>query len=471
MFNTLIRWGCVLVVCGVAVSAAQAKRVALLIGNAAYQHEGRLANPINDAKLLARTLQDLGFDEVKLIENADMRQLTRAVDQFERSAQGADTAVVYFSGHGQQTEDQQNYLLAVDAKIEQSADLKHDAITSDSLMQATAGAKVRLVILDACRDRPASSLTRSATKGLSRARDPSRAGLLIAYATEDGKVAQDGTAGQNSPYAAALAQALRQRDKPILAMLDDVADQVAKATQYSQNPTRSGNLRVDVYLVAPQISINQASTAAPDAELVFWDSVKNATEAADYIAYLEQYPQGRFKALAKTRIQKYSPVYASLMLDDTPPSRTSTQSAAAPSSPSQKTNIDAAALLAQGQWLDPQTGLIWSRCVLGQQWNGKRCKGTPLTLPFAQAKMAAQQSDYATQQGWRIPQPDELQALVHRQPPTGILIAPSDERAGWFWSDTDTTDSVIGVSFANGASDRFAASSRSLYVRLVRNQN
>lgn len=448
------------------LSPAHAKRVALLIGNAAYQHEGRLANPINDAKLLARTLQDLGFDDVKLIENADMRQLTRAVDQFERSAQGADTAVVYFSGHGQQTDDQQNYLLAVDANIEQPADLKHDAITSDSLMQATAGAKVRLVILDACRDRPASSLTRSASKGLSRARDPSRAGLLIAYATEDGKVAQDGQAGHNSPYAAALAQALSKRDKPILAMLDDVADQVAKATQYSQNPTRSGNLRVDVYLVAPQININQASTTAPDAELVFWESIKNATEAADYIAYLEQYPQGRFKALAKARIQKYSPVYASLMLDDTPPARTSTPSAAA-----QMSNTDTSALLAQGQWLDPQTGLIWSRCVLGQQWNGKRCKGTPLTLPFAQAKMAAQQSDYATQQGWRIPQPDELQALVHQQPPTGTLIAPSDERAGWFWSDADTADGVLGISFASGASDRFAASSRSLYVRLVRNQN
>lgn len=231
---------------------ALARHVALVIGNANYQHEGALRNPINDARLLSQTLkQDLQFDEVKLVENADFRTLNRAVEQFSAMSKGADTAVIYFSGHGQQTEDKQNYLLAVDAKIEYAADLQSSALSSDRLLTATEGARTRLVILDACRDRPASAYkTRSGTKGLSRARDPSSTGLLVAYATEDGKVALDGT-GRNSPYAEALASALKKRDQPILAMLDTVADQVERSTQYQQVPTRSGNLRTDVYLVPP----------------------------------------------------------------------------------------------------------------------------------------------------------------------------------------------------------------------------
>ncbi|WP_087544567.1 caspase family protein [Acinetobacter sp. WCHA29] len=312
-----IMMGCVLIIGVMTLSIAHAKRVALLIGNATYQYENRLSNPINDALLLQNVLKnDLKFDEVRLVKDADIRTLNREVEAFNQTAQNADVAVIYFSGHGQQGENRQNYLLATDAKIEQTADLRLSTVSSDDLVSATEGAKARVVILDACRDRPNSGF-KSATKGLSRA-PISGQGVLVAYATEAGKVAQDGSTG-NSPYAKALAQAIRKNDKSIFAIFDEVADEVKVATKGQQSPTREGNLRIDVYFVNPAITVTQNNNKRitySDAELMFWDSIKDETEARGYVAYLQQYPNGRFKALAKTRIQKYSPVYASLMLDD-----------------------------------------------------------------------------------------------------------------------------------------------------------
>ena len=248
---------------------------------------------------------DLKFDEVQVLKNADSRTLNRTVAEFYQKAQGADVAVVYFSGHGQQSNDRQNYLLATDAKIEHSIDLRRDAVTSDDLVNATEGAKSRIIILDACRDRPSSGF-KSATKGLARTSINGQ-GLLIAYATESGKVAQDGVSGGNSPYASALAKAMRQKDKPILKMFDDVAEEVGNTTKGQQAPTREGNLRVDVYFINPTININQNMTPVQqDAELIFWDSIKNETDAESYQAYLQQYPNGKFKVLAETRIKKYT---------------------------------------------------------------------------------------------------------------------------------------------------------------------
>ena len=286
-------------------SAAEAKRVALIVGNAAYKNENVLSNPINDARLIAKTLQnDLSFDDVKIIENADMRSLNRAVDEFGHKANGADAAFVYFSGHGLQTTDKQNYLLAVDAQIEQESDLKVSAITSEALVAATEGAKIRLVVLDACRDRPNSVYkTKSATKGLTRAKDPSINGLLIAYATEDGQVAQDGRSGGNSPYATALVAELKKRDKPIMAMFDEVMESVVKQTNGAQNPTRSGNLTVKVYLVDP-IIMPVIAPAAMDDEKEFWNEIKNSRNVKDFKAYKQQFPKGRFVPLADNRIEE-----------------------------------------------------------------------------------------------------------------------------------------------------------------------
>lgn len=390
----------VLIGIGIITQQVYAKRVALVIGNAAYQYENKLSNPVNDAILLQNTLKnDLQFDDVKLIKNADFRTLNRAVDEFNQEAQNADVAVIYFSGHGQQGDNRQNYLLATDAKIEHSADLRASAVTSDDLVNATQGAKARIVILDACRDRPNSGF-KSATKGLSRAQISGQ-GLLVAYATDAGKVAQDGTTG-NSPYATALAQALRKKDQPILAMFDEVAERVEQTTKGQQSPTREGNLKINVYFIHPTINVNQnALIANTDAEIVFWDSIKNETDVDSYQAYLQQYPNGRFKVLAETRVKKYS------VKLNTPTISTTTN------------NNSNDVLMQQGMWRDPQTNLVWMRCSLGQMWNGVTCTGSATKYEWKKMlgidafKAIAQMNNigFGGYNDWRLPDIEELSSI------------------------------------------------------------
>lgn len=227
---------------------AAANRVALLIGNAKYQHEIALANPINDVRLLAAVFRDdLKFDSVETLENADQRSLSKAVSRFGEKASGAEVAVIYYSGHGMQSNKRQNYLIPVDSKIEDEHDLEASAILADKLVEAVSAAGIKLVILDACRDAPYSYRKKGGAKGLVRMNTEEK-GFLIAYATEEGRTAADGK-GKNSPYAKALAENLKLTTLPILEMFDNVADDVSKEIR-GQNPTRMGNLKVKTYLVS-----------------------------------------------------------------------------------------------------------------------------------------------------------------------------------------------------------------------------
>jgi uncharacterized caspase-like protein len=229
-------------------SPAAANRVALLIGNAKYQHEIALANPINDVRLLAAVFRDdLKFDIVETLENADQRSLSKAVSRFGEKASGAEVAVIYYSGHGMQSNKRQNYLIPVDSKIEDEHDLEASAILADKLVEAVSAAGIKLVILDACRDAPYSYRKKGGAKGLVRMNTEEK-GLLIAYATEEGRTAVDGK-GRNSPYAKALAANLKLTTLPILEMFDNVADEVSSEVR-GQNPTRMGNLKVKTYLVS-----------------------------------------------------------------------------------------------------------------------------------------------------------------------------------------------------------------------------
>lgn len=231
-------------------ATAAERRVALLIGNASYQHEKPLKNPINDAELLGRVLKDdLRFDDVRVERNLNVHAMDKVVADFAQRAQGADSVVFYYSGHGIKSSDRRSFLLPIDARTG-SGDapaLDRQAVSAESVRDKlkAAGARVTLVILDACRDGPGSG--KSGSKGLARIGGAN--GLLVAYATEEDQVAADGL-GRNSPYAQALAQALKRTDMPLLAQLDMVGDEVHRIAP-SQAPTREGNLRADAYLVSP----------------------------------------------------------------------------------------------------------------------------------------------------------------------------------------------------------------------------
>jgi formylglycine-generating enzyme required for sulfatase activity len=295
---------------------AQARRVALVIGNEKYKAENHLSNPVQDARLISRVLKDdLHFDEVRTLENATREQLALALVQFADLARGANAAVVYYSGHGMMNDQRRNFLLPVDIpKVQSDAILKVSAISEQDVLDAVEGAEVKLVILDACRS--ASTGRKGGAKGLSRT-DPGFSGTLIAYATAEGKTADDGDS-VNSPYASALAKRLKGAGKtPVLAMLDGVKADVSSATHGAQVPTRSGDMDVSTFLVAPTASApppiappgtnSVAASARSDAQIEdqFWDTIKDSTDAGEFEGYLQQYPKGRYAAVAKAKIRVF----------------------------------------------------------------------------------------------------------------------------------------------------------------------
>ncbi|MCY4662580.1 MAG: caspase family protein [Acidobacteria bacterium] len=133
-------------------SDALARQVALVVGNGTYAHIGRLPNPENDAVDLAAALRRIGF-EVTTELDADRVELTEALRAFTRQSAGADVSLVFYAGHGLEM-DGVNYLVPVDARLERDVDVRYETVTLDDLLVSTVGARLRLVILDACRNNP-----------------------------------------------------------------------------------------------------------------------------------------------------------------------------------------------------------------------------------------------------------------------------------------------------------------------------
>lgn len=273
--------------------AAPAKRVALLIGNGEYEHESRLKNPERDAALLGGVLQnELGFSDVQVKKDLKYLDMKKALLRFAADAKGADVVVFYFSGHGIQSY-RRNFLLGKDAhtSASQPEELEVQGLMADEVREKlkTIGARVTLIILDACRDGP--GIGKSGKKGL--AYESGEQGVLVAYATDDGNIAQDGK-GENSPYAGALAQALRRTDLSVLRQLDWVAREVRKAVP-GQKPMKSGDLEADEFLVP------ENKPKLLDAEPAAWQVCIQGSTAEACAAYERDFPNGPRIVQARTR--------------------------------------------------------------------------------------------------------------------------------------------------------------------------
>ncbi len=288
--------------------APAAQRVALVIGNASYQFEDKLRNPINDARLLAQTFRTLNFDRVDELTDATQAELLTALDQFRDRARGAQIAVIYFSGHGMKSQaERQNYLLPIDmpntsANVSNNVDivLRTRAVSEAEFINTIGGAAVQLLIIDACRDNKFSS-NRSGNKGLTRS-PVERRGRLIAYATQENSVAKDGS-GRNSPYAESLAAQFARRDRSIIQALDEVADEVAKKTFDAQVPTKSGDLRYDIYFVTPSSSIaGNSAIARSDPEEEAYRAAVAADGIDGYEQYLRDYPSARNASAVRIKL-------------------------------------------------------------------------------------------------------------------------------------------------------------------------
>jgi uncharacterized caspase-like protein len=231
------------------------RKVALIVGNGAYRNVEKLANPPRDAKLIADTLRGLGFQTVNLAPDLTRDQFFAALRDFGREAEKSDWAVVYYAGHGMEIGGI-NYLIPTDAKLAADRDAESQAVALEQVIAAVSGAhKLRLVMLDACRDNPFEKTMQHTIalklvgKGLSNI-EP-EAGFMVVYAAKHGETALDGDS-LNSPFAIALAREIKVPKIEVRRLFDIVRDEVWRATNRQQQPFTYGSLpgREDFYFVA-----------------------------------------------------------------------------------------------------------------------------------------------------------------------------------------------------------------------------
>jgi uncharacterized caspase-like protein len=234
-WNTL---ALVLILLGeIAVAQPVERRVALVVGNGQYRHVPQLANPANDARLIADTLKGLGFTLVGGAAQLDLDKAAfdRAVQDFGNILQGASVSLFYYAGHGVQVRGS-NYLVPVGANPTREADVDFQMVNADLVLRQmeSAGTRLNLLILDACRNNPLAGRGLRATGGgLAQMQAPE--GTLISYATQPGNVAQDGADG-HSPYTRALAQAISTPGLDLFAVFNETGLAVKKQTGGTQQP-------------------------------------------------------------------------------------------------------------------------------------------------------------------------------------------------------------------------------------------
>ena len=284
------------------------KRVALVVGNSSYQTVPQLPNPSRDASAVAKLLRDAGFDTVDIQLNVENLEFKRAIRKFEAEADQADIAVVYYAGHGLEIAGT-NYLIPVDARLASDRDADDEAISLERLVSSADGARrLRLVILDACRDNPfvgtmrreRKTASRAVASGLGRV-EPTSTDTLIAYAAKAGSTAADGD-GEHSPFTAAILKNLTVPGLDVRLAFGRVRDEVLKETSNLQEPFVYGSLGGgNVSLVPAPVVPQEAplSDIKADYELVQQINTKRAWEV-----FLGTHPTGFYADLAKARIEQ-----------------------------------------------------------------------------------------------------------------------------------------------------------------------
>lgn len=282
MFRLIVPLFFLSLVPGMGHLSAEPARLALVVGNAAYDGDAALKNPVNDATDVAAALKKAGWT-VTLVTNADRRTFTRAIGTFRDSLatqEGADS-LFYYAGHGMQIEGA-NYLIPVKVTFDVLDDVKADAVNLQTVTEAVQQAKagVSLVILDACRDNPfAKKMSRSlgGTRGLTVVQSAGGAsGSAILFSTSPGDVALDGD-GRNGVFTSALLRHI-DSDLKIEDLFKKINVDVQKATNKAQNPWLNASLSADFYLQSAPILAERAAQAAANAKAARQAELAQAVE-------------------------------------------------------------------------------------------------------------------------------------------------------------------------------------------------
>jgi hypothetical protein len=292
------------------------KRVALVIGNSGYQHAPALPNPSRDAKAMAAMFERGGFSVITAQYDAGNLQFKRVIRQFEDAAADADIAVIFYAGHGIEIHGV-NYLVPIDAKLASDRDADDEAITLDRLVEAADGAKrLRLVILDACRDNPfvktmkrqRTAALRGVTAGLGKV-EPTGMNTLVAFAAKGGSPAEDGDT-EHSPFTAALLDHLFVPGLDVRLAFGRARDEVLKKTANRQEPYVYGSLGGASISIIPAPEQNPAAVVAAVSEGEKGDYAlveKIGTKGA-WEVFIAQHPQGFYADLARQQITKLAMV-------------------------------------------------------------------------------------------------------------------------------------------------------------------
>lgn len=293
-------------------AAAAQRRIALVIGNSAYEN-GPLRNPVNDARAMAATLRELGF-QVTALEDAGRREMHVAIRNFGKSLRQGGVGLFYFAGHGMEVGGT-NYLIPVDAQVETEEEVEFESVDANRVLATmdAAGNGMNIVILDACRNNPFARSFRSNTRGLAQMDAPS--GSYISYATAPGSVAADGE-GANGLYTEQLIEHMRSPGLKIEEMFKLVRVGVSQRSGGKQIPWTSSSLTGDFYFApeeeepAPAVAAvappppGQGPVRTIDEEEALWRAIEGSTFLDDFQDYLAAFPQGRFAVTARVRIRQ-----------------------------------------------------------------------------------------------------------------------------------------------------------------------
>ncbi|EAQ36015.1 peptidase C14, caspase catalytic subunit p20 [Nitrobacter sp. Nb-311A] len=297
------------------------KRIALVVGNSSYQTVPQLPNPARDAKAVGQMFKDAGFDSVEVLLDLGNLDFKRAIRKFETDADQADIAVIYYAGHGIEVNGN-NFLIPVDARLVSDRDAEDEAIRLERMVLSADGAKkLRVIILDACRDNPFTvkmrrerrAALRAISSGLGKV-EPTSTDTLIAYAAKAGSTADDGE-GKHSPFTTALLKNLTVPGLDIRLAFGRVRDEVMKLTGARQEPFVYGSLGGgNISLVPPPVVEKEPEVAdvKGDFELVAKINSPRAWEV-----FINTYKTGFYADLARAQLASLTSKTAPGVVRDT----------------------------------------------------------------------------------------------------------------------------------------------------------
>ena len=296
------------------VAAGAAERVALVIGNSAYEHVASLANPGNDAKAVGDAFEGLGYTVTRLMD-ADFHALRDGVRSFKQAARGKEVAVVFYAGHGIRVKGS-NFLVPVDAELGYADAVEDEAIPLGRLTSAVGNTRhLGLVILDACRNNPFVAKmkgdTRSIERGLARLEETTGK-TMVAYAAKHGMVADDGD-GTHSPYTEALLKYLREEPGlPVRELFGHVHDAVLAATSEkfgrdrAQEPWTYEALGGRKFYLVPAAPAGGGMSPSPSGDAArAYEAAERVGTVAAFRAIVKRFPGTLEAELAQAWIDKH----------------------------------------------------------------------------------------------------------------------------------------------------------------------